>query len=196
MTSRSDLAISAPPDASLPFLTRLSRAVARIEATVSGLLVAGLFLVLMGNVVSRALQRPLIWSDELAVHMMIWAALTGASVGLARREHIAVTLLPDALAPLARHRLAIAVDVAMLVFFVILSVLVWRWFDLPGLLRAGSFAAHATTTWNFMWQEPTVTLGLRKAWFWMILPIFCVTGGLHVLASLSARLSARPEAAA
>lgn len=171
-------------------LTRLSRAVARIEAPVAGLLTLAVFVVLMLNVVSRSLGKPLIWSDELAIHLMIWAALFGASLGLAYQQHIAVTLVPDLLGPRNVARLALAVDVVLLVFFVVLAVLLWQWFDLPGLYAAGSAAAHGPVNFNFIWSEPTVTLGVRKVWFWLILPIFCLTGGLHVLASVIERAAA------
>lgn len=183
-----------------PFLHRLgvrlrtgSRRVAAVEATVAGMLVLVIFCLLMGNVISRAIARPLIWSDELAIYLMACAAFVGASVGLAHRQHIAVTLLPDLLSPRDAHRLAIVVDAILLVFFVVLAVLLWRWFDPVNVLRAESLEAYSMQTFNFMWQEPTVTLGMRKVWFWMVLPVFCLTGGLHVAGSLIERLSGRTE---
>ncbi len=171
-------------------LTRISRGVARIEAPVAGLLTVAVFGVLLLNVGSRSLGRPLIWSDELAIHLMIWAALFGASLGLAHRQHIAVSLLPDMLGPRGVAWLALAVAGVLLVFFAILAVLLWNWCDLPGLYVAGSAAAHGMVNVNVIWSEPTVTLGMRKVWFWLILPIFCLTGGLHVAAALLERAAA------
>ena len=194
--SSSAVAEATVPDALLQRLgTRLrsiSRSLAAVEAWVAGLLIAGIFCLLMGNVVSRAIARPLIWSDELAIYLMACAAFVGASVGLAHRQHIAVTLLPDLLSLRNAHRLAIVVDVILLAFFVVLAVLLWRWFDPVGVLRAESLEAYSMQTFNFMWQEPTVTLGMRKVWFWMVLPVFCLTGGLHVAGSLVERLSGQP----
>lgn len=173
-------------------LRAISRRIAAVEALVAGLLILAIFCLLMGNVVSRAIARPLIWSDELAIYLMACAAFVGASVGLAHRQHIAVTLLPDLLSLRNAHRLAIVVDVILLAFFVVLAVLLWRWFDPVGVLRAESLEAYSMQTFNFMWQEPTVTLGMRKVWFWMVLPVFCLTGGLHVAGSLVERLSGQP----
>lgn len=195
--SSSAVADAAAPDAFLQRLgTRLrsiSRNLAAVEAWVAGLLIAAIFGLLMGNVISRAIGRPLIWSDELAIYLMACAAFVGASVGLAHRQHIAVTLLPDMLSAQNARLLAIVVDMTLLVFFVVFAVLLWRWFDPVGVLMAESLEAYSMQTFNFMWQEPTVTLGVRKVWFWMVLPVFCLTGGLHVAASLVERLSGRGE---
>lgn len=170
-------------------LIRASRALAGAEAWAAGILMVLVLSVLLAGVVMRTAGRPLIWGDELAVNLMIWAALAGTSLGLAHRAHIAVTLVPDMLGARGRQVLAVTVDLLLLAFFAILAVLLWRWFDLPGLIAAGSAEAHGAATFNFIWSEPTVTLGVRKVWFWLALPIFCLTGGLHVAASLADRLT-------
>lgn len=178
------------PDAVNPgLLRRISRGIASIEAPLAGLLIAGVFLVLIGNVVSRGIGRPLIWTDELAVHLMIWAAMVGGSLALASREHIAVTLVPDLCGALGARILALLVDLLMLLFFACFALLLWGWFDLLGLMAAGGAEAHGMASYNFMWSEPTVTLGVRKVWFWAVMPVFCVTGTLHVLASLADQIA-------
>lgn len=171
-------------DGQLSWPGRVSRAVAKAEAVVAGILAAAMLGVVLLNLALRVLGRPLIWGDELAVNLMIWAALIGASLGLANRQHIAVSLVPDMVGPHARRMLAIAVDLVLVAFFAVLAVILWQWFDLPGLIAAGSAEAHGMATFNFIWSEPTVTLGVRRVWLWLILPIFCLTGLLHSLASL------------
>lgn len=172
----------------------LSRRIAVLEGWVAGSLVFAIFLLLIANVVCRSIGVPLIWVDELAVLLMVWAAFVGASMGLAHRQHIAVTLLPDALGALARRRLAVLVDVLLLVFLGILSVQLWNWFDPVTLWRAGSVDAFSNATFNFVYREPTVTLGVPKYLFWLILPIFCVTSIIHVIASLSRCFDTQMEA--
>lgn len=54
------------------------------------------------------IELPVTWSEELARYLMIWAALLAVSCGAARREHVAVTALFDALPP-GPKRLAAAV---------------------------------------------------------------------------------------
>jgi len=181
------------PPARAPWLVRLSAGVARVEAWAAGLAVLGIFVLLLVNVASRTLGRPLIWTDELAVNLMAWAAFIGASLGLAHHQHIAVTLVPDMLPARARRLVALVVDGVLMAFLVVLAVLLWRWLDPVGLLMAGSADAFSATTFNFVYQEPTVTLGVRKIWFWLILPVFCVTGAVHVAAAAAGRLATLKE---
>ncbi|MGN7868572.1 TRAP transporter small permease [Paracoccus sp. 22332] len=165
-------------------LQRASRAVMRAEAAAGGILVAAILALLLANVVSRAAGRPLIWTDELAVHLMVILAFVGASLGIAMRGHMAIGLLPDRLDPRGRARLALLADLAVLAFLLVLAAILWRWFDLPGLLRAGSGAALAQESFNFVYSDPTNTLGLRKIWFWLALPLTCATALIHCLAAL------------
>ncbi|MTE01324.1 TRAP transporter small permease subunit [Paracoccus sp. YIM 132242] len=165
-------------------LQRLSRAVMRAEAALGGILVGAILLLLLANVVSRSAGRPLIWTDELAVHLMVVLALVGASLGIAMKGHMAIGLLPDRLGPRGRAGLALLADLSMLGFLLVMAGVLWRWFDLPGLLRAGSGAALAAESFNFVYTDPTNTLGLRKIWFWLALPLTCATALLHCLAAL------------
>jgi TRAP-type C4-dicarboxylate transport system permease small subunit len=169
-----------------PILARLSTTLAQAESfTICGFLLA-IFALLMVNVTSRAAGSPLIWVDELAVFIMIWVALIGASLALAKREHLAVTLLPDFLPVRQKAILAFAIDLLLLAFFMAFALILWRWFDPLTLWRAGSISAFSRKTFNFIYQEPTVTLGIHKIWFWLILPVFCMSGLIHLGARLTA----------
>lgn len=163
-------------------LMRASNAVAWVEARFAGAIVVAILALLLANVVSRAFGRPLIWTDELAVYLMVLGAFAGASLGIANRQHIAVTLVSDSLGPRLRARLARAVDTLLLALFALFAWMLWNWFDPVGVLSADSLQAYSRASFNFLYQEPTTTLGMRKVWFWLILPIFCLTGFVHVLA--------------
>lgn len=171
-------------------LARLSRAVARAEGWVAGALVGAVFLLLVANVVSRAVGAPLIWSDELAVLLMSCGAFIGASCGLAHRQHIAVTLVTEMLPRTGRRWFALAVDAALIAFFCAFSVILWNWFDPVALARYGNVADFSAGTFNFLYQEPTTTLGVRKIWFWLVLPVFCLAGLLHLAAQTAADIRA------
>lgn len=166
-------------------LAAISDGLAQVESVLVGSLMVAIFALLMLNVVSRTIGAPVIWVDEAAVFLMIWVALLGASLALARREHLAVTLVPDLLDNRFRSLLSVAVDFLLMVFFLIFGMILWRWFDPLTLWRAGSVVAFSRETFNFLYQEPTVTLGLRKLWFWLILPTFCVSGLIHSAAHLA-----------
>lgn len=165
-------------------LARLSDRVARAETIAGGLLAAAIFALLLLNVATRAAGMPLIWVDELAVYAMVWMAFVGTSLAIRHRGHIAVTLLSDALRPRSRLWLMVLVDLLVLALIGIIAALVWRWFDPVGLAAAGGTADFARTTFNFIYQEPTITLGMMKVWFWLILPIFCLAALLHGTANL------------
>lgn len=167
-------------------LRRLSRAVARVELAAAALALGGVLALLLLNIVTRLAGRALFWVDEAAVMAMVWMAFLAASVGLEQRANIAVTLMAERLGPAARRWLGLAVDALLLGFTVILLVLTWRWFA-PWQLAAagGDLAVFAERTLNFMYEEPTQTLGWRKAWFWAILPVFSVCASIHCLANLA-----------
>ncbi|WP_367716611.1 TRAP transporter small permease [Nitratireductor sp. GISD-1A_MAKvit] len=169
-------------------LARVSARLASIEWYCAGLLLCAVFGLLLLNVVTRSLGSPLIWVDELAIYVMIWAALIGASIGIRNRNHISMTLLTDMMPAKCRRALLIGVDVALLVFFGIFGVILWNWFDPVGVLSAGSVETFSQQSFNFIYQEPTTTIGMRKVWFLLILPVFFLCGAIHAWANLVARL--------
>ncbi|MDO5622752.1 MAG: TRAP transporter small permease subunit [Paracoccus sp. (in: a-proteobacteria)] len=170
-------------------MARLDRLVARIEAGLGALLVAAILVLLLANVVSRGIGRPLIWTDELAVHLMAWLAFLGASLGIAGRNHMAIGILPDRLDPRARATLRVVVTLLVVAFLAVMLMLCWLWLDPAGLIRAGSGAALAAETFNFVYTDPTQTLGIRKIWFWLIVPTSMTAAMLHALTALRADLA-------
>lgn len=60
---------------------------------------------------------PVTWTEELARYLMIWVALLAVSCGVARREHIAVTMLFQFVPQPLRRGLAVAFDVLAFAFF-------------------------------------------------------------------------------
>ncbi|MBB4301881.1 TRAP-type C4-dicarboxylate transport system permease small subunit [Rhodobium orientis] len=170
------------------WIGRVSGILARGEAIVAGSLAAFTFLLLLLNVVTRALSVPILWVDELAVFAMVWMAFVGASLAIHHRGHIAVTLVSDALPSRPKAWLALTVDLLLLAFILTLLVLIWRWFDPVTALFAENLEAFSLIDFNFIYQEPTVTLGVPKFWFWLILPIFCLTTIVHSLSNIAVSL--------
>lgn len=175
----------------LPLLRRASDALARIELAAAGAALGAVCLLLLLNIVTRSAGHALFWVDEAAVAAMAWMAFLATSVSLNKRTNIAVTLAVDLARPALRRWLAVAVDAVLLGFALTLAVLVWRWFSPLDLLAAGGDpAAFAEATLNFMYEEPTQTLGVRKVWLWAILPLFAASACVHGLANLDASLAA------
>lgn len=167
-------------------INRISRAVARVELSAAAGLLGLVFVLLLLNIVTRLAGRALFWVDEAAVMAMVWMTFLAASVGLQRRANIAVTLAVDLFRERTRRWLGVVVDVLLLAFVAILLVLVWRWFaPLDFIAAGGDLNAFSSQTQNFMYEEPTQTLGLRKAWCWAILPVFAVCALVHCTANLT-----------
>lgn len=169
---------------SMTILAKLDRRLLSVEEAVTAILIAAIFLILAINVILRSLGMPLIWADEAAILLMACAAFLGAAVALARGQHMAVTLLLDNLPQRLRFPVILTVDVITLGFFLILSALCWRWFDPVNAFGAESLQAYSQQTFNFIYQERTLTLGLNKVWFWLVLPLFAVLSTIHALAAL------------
>lgn len=172
-------------------LAAFSSRLARIEAGLSGLMIALVLVIVSAGSLARFLGQPMIWADEAAIAAMTWSGFLGASALFARRGHMAIELAADHLGPAGRRRLALLADLIVLVSALGLAVLLWRWFDLPGLLRTGSGAALAQESFNFLYLEPTQTLGIRKVWIWTILPVFAFGAAVHALALIMADVTAR-----
>jgi TRAP-type C4-dicarboxylate transport system permease small subunit len=97
------------PERSLAPLAALGRVNALLDRATRGACVAilaAIFAIMLLQIAFRyALNAPLVWTEELARYLYIWACYLGAAVALRRGTHIAITLLPARLPP----RLAAAV---------------------------------------------------------------------------------------
>lgn len=174
----------------------LSARLLKLETCVAALIVAAIFLTMTAGAILRSLGQPLLWADELAVHLMVVLAFLSASICIATRSHMAIDLLPDLLGPQGKHRLAYAVLALVIGFEILMLWLCWRWLDPVGLWQAGSGAALAAKTFNFAFVDPTMTLGLRKIWFWAIIPVSSLCGLIHSTAHLLDLPRNAPEVAA
>ncbi len=154
-------------------------------AAAATLAVAITLLVLL-NVVTRAMSASIFWVDEAAIMAMTWMSFLAASAAVHFGHSVSVTLLtdmlPEALACAAQR----AVDIVVVIFAVLMLWLCWRWFMPLEVLRAGFDAmAFQGETFNFIYAEPTLTLGIRKFWLWLIMPLFALGLTLHGVANLA-----------
>ena len=95
-----------------PLLSVLDRA---IEALACLILVALLACVTLG-VVTRALDDPLIWTDEISRFLMVWLAVLGWILASRRRSHVRIRFFQDLLPKRAWKAAEIAIQFALLVF--------------------------------------------------------------------------------
>jgi TRAP-type C4-dicarboxylate transport system permease small subunit len=166
-------------------VSRVSNVVLGLEKRLLAALAGALVLLILLNVVTRAAGSALFWVDELAIYAMIWMALIGASAMVRMRTGVAVTIVTDTLPRAFRRVLYRLVDATLLVFAVALLVLCWQWYDPGALLESGfDFDVFAESTFKFIYTEPTSTLGIRKFWVWLAVPLMALAMTVHALANL------------
>jgi TRAP-type C4-dicarboxylate transport system permease small subunit len=162
-----------------------------IEKWLVGVFVAATVCLILLNVVTRSFAFALFWVDELAIYTMIWAFMLGAACTIRTREGIAVTLLRDLASTRVKYCLIVLGDVLTLLFSALSLVACWLWFD-PQLLYSTGFdvSSFIQQSFNFIYREPTSTLGIAKFWVWMIMPIMAVSLFIFSLANLTDSLKA------
>ncbi len=83
--------------------------------TAAALLFALLACVFLG-VVSRQMNAPLSWTDELAQYLLVWVGFAGWLLASRNRGHIRITVFGDKLPVRARIKLEIVIQIAVAAF--------------------------------------------------------------------------------
>jgi TRAP-type C4-dicarboxylate transport system permease small subunit len=174
-------------------LKAVSNRIARAEVVIAASLAGAVTLLVLLNIVSRAAGHAIYWVDELAIYCMVWMTFFTTSVLLKKRQCVAVTILTDYFNVEIRYWLALFSDLMVLFFALFLFWLCWRWYD-PFTLYQSEFDLQAFQgeTFNFMYAENTNTLGLKKFWIWLALPLFAFSLSLHALSNLLENLRPTP----
>ena len=161
-------------------LTRLSDRLARLEKVLLIALVAILVGLILFNVVTRAADVAVYWVDELAIYTMIWLVFIGAGHTVRLRRHVQVTLVLMILPPRARRSVECGIDLLVWAFCLFCVWLAWIWYD-PLALAAAGFDrdAFSSGTFNYIYHEPTLTIGISKFWVWLVMPWFALTASVH-----------------
>jgi len=161
-------------------LYQLSRSWAKIELWCSAFLALMITLLILLNVATRSLGTALFWVDELAIYAMVWMTFFGASAAMHYRTSVSITLLTDAV-PLAVKAIIVkVVDLIVFAFAIAVVWFCWRWFSPLELARAEfDTMAFQGATFNFIYAEPTSTLGVPKYLFWLVMWFFALGAVLH-----------------
>lgn len=166
-------------------LNRISAAWARVEMAASALLAVAVTLLILLNVVTRSMNNALFWVDEAAIYAMVWMTFLGASAAIATRQQVAITVLTDALPIRAGRVAAKLVDLLIFIFACAMLYFCWRWYLPLTIIGAGlDTLAFQGATFNFIYAEPTSTIGIQKWIIWLVMPLFSCGVVLHALAHL------------
>jgi len=166
-------------------LHKISHGWARAEMAAAAILAVAITCLVLLNVVTRAMSASIFWVDEAAIMAMTWMTFLAASAAVHFGHSISVRLFTDMLPRGDAHLAQRCVDAIVLMFAALMLWLCWRWFLPLDLLRASfDTMAFQGETFNFIYAEPTLTLGVRKFWLWLIMPLFAFGLTLHAIANL------------
>ena len=161
---------------------------ARVERAAAAGLALSVTLLILLNVATRSAGAALFWVDELAIYAMAWMTFLGASASLHYGNAVAITALTHTLPARGARLAAKLVDALILLFALFMVWLCWRWFNPLALAQhGGDVAAFQRATFNFIYAEPTTTLGIKKVWIWLVMWLFAGGALLHSLANLFKR---------
>jgi len=104
-------------------LTRLNAALHRATCAASVALLAAIFVIMLLQIAFRyVLNAPLVWTEEAARYLYIWACYLGAAVALRRGNHIVITLALERLPARLGALVTLGSQALALAFFAALAV--------------------------------------------------------------------------
>lgn len=126
-------------------------------------LLAAMVVIVFANVLMRyVLGTSVIWSEEVARHLMIWLTFVGSGLALRTGAQIGIETLQDALPPRAARALRLVLALAMLALFVALA-----WYGIDYALRT-----------RF---QISAALGISMMYVYIGMPIGCALLAAHLL---------------
>lgn len=136
----------------------LQRALDRAIGWSAIALTIGLLVVVVLGVVTRALNDPLIWTDEISRFLMVWTAVVGWLLASRRRAHIRIRFFHDLLPRPAWRGWEIVIQAAIILFGVLLA-----WYGVDIAIRNHDMEA-LTLPISLAWMYvPIVIAGLVTA---------------------------------
>lgn len=169
-------------------LYQISAFWARLELWAAACLGAIVTVLILLNVVTRTAGNALFWVDELAIYAMVWMTFLGASAALHHRTSVSITILSNAVSEPVKRVVIRCADIIVFAFALAMLWFCWRWFLPVEIARAGfDVMAFQGSTFNFIYAEPTLTLGLPKYLFWLVMWLFALGATLHSAMHLFAK---------
>ena len=166
-------------------LQKISAFWAKVEITAAAILAAAITGLILLNVVTRAIGNAIYWVDEAAIYTMAWMTFLAASAAVHHGQSVAVTLVTD-LAPRPVAEVILKVkDAVVLVFAILMVWFCWRWYLPLQMVQAGfDILQFQGATFNFIYSEPTTTIGYPKYLVWMVMWLFSFGMLLHSVNNL------------
>ena len=138
------------------------RALAKGAEAVGVALFAAMFATFIAGVVMRYAGKPLTWSDEVCVVLLLWSTFWAAAFVVKLGEHVTFDILYDAAPPAARRIMLLAAALGC-----------------GALLLAALPATYGYVA--FLTREVTPTLRLRLDYVYACFPLFLAVIGARLL---------------
>ncbi len=150
--------------------TAFSQGVDRVATFLAVMALAAMTAVTTLQIVCRFFFTALSWSEELSRYLMVWLTFLGASMGVKRGTHIAVTFAVSPLAPRWRQGLALLVQLLALYFFLLVALYGWK------LMNLQAFQVSAG-------------LGVSMRYVYVSLPVGGLLCAVHIVSEILQLLS-------
>lgn len=125
-----------------------------VEIAVAMLVLVEIVILFAGVVARYGVQRPLIWSDELASMLFLWLAMLGSVIALRRNEHMRMTALVTRLPARTRAYLDVFATGAALAFLLMVA---WPAYEYT--LEEAFITTPALEMSNF-WRAAALPVGI------------------------------------
>lgn len=150
-------------------IRKLRGLVQKVQIGLGGLFISIFLGTVLIQIVSRYIQIPVTWSEDIAKYSFVWAVFMGSAWAVARNEHFAFTALGDKLTGKKKIIHSIIIYLITMIFTI---AMIKYGFDVT--LRF----------WNYNWANiPAFKMG----YVWMSLPVTGITMTfyltLHVIES-------------
>lgn len=134
---------------------RLQKVLSQILSTICVVVFAVLVFVVLWGPLTRIFDRQPAWTGELAAFLLAWLSVLGGVLAYASNSHLGVDLLVSRFDPSTRRLTKLFTHLAIFLFgvtvFIVGGTLVFQ-----DRLSSG---------------QMTTSLGIRKAWFYLVLPV-------------------------
>jgi tripartite ATP-independent transporter DctM subunit len=123
----------------------LERGLHLVAEIPAAILVVAEIAVLFAGVLSRyVLERPLVWSDELASLLFLWLAMLGSVIALQRGEHMRLTAIVAGFSEAARARAEALSAVAIALFLAMILPAAWSYAADQWYIETPALGLHDT----------------------------------------------------
>ena len=102
-------------------LTKIKKGMNFLLSRIAAVLLSAMTLLVLYQVFTRyVLNSPAAFTEEIVRYLLIWTGFIGAAYAFSTRQHMALVLVRDRLSPNRKKVLMTAIDVLILVLFVII----------------------------------------------------------------------------